>query len=482
MSSYLENTEPPMTSNEVFERQYSASFKSKYGPLRSEENDHELLYTNPLPHPYSVTERVDCTKHPICTIDPPGCEDADDGWRTFVENGNLYLDLHNSDPTEWITPHSNLWNDIVARVVTAYPSNRPPIHMMPHEIMNRASLMDNEYGNIKNAITIRTQIDQTTYKPIGAVKLLFTTIRVASTHKYSYQQAAKMIESDNMIATGLKISKALTQLRAKTTLGVKLNEVTNSYPVFTGENSEPMLYQSTPEETSMKQMVAEFAIFANSFVGEYLKIHLHGLGIFRTCNASEWLQTLKKDIGGQEMLNKIIIEGIQADYLSKNASHDLVGMPEYCHFTSPLRRLADCVCHYLLKHIHLQNTIPFSNKQLDDYATNCFTFTKKIKNVQFDDLKFRFIQTINNMLNTTGNPVNISYFISSYTGLFLNLIICRIDYHKVQISYTLRIKKYNYTGSKNTYSLPITRVCCPGKFDQGSIPELDYAILKHYSL
>ena len=86
------------------------------------------------------------------------------------------------------------------------------------------------------------------------------------------------------------------------------------------------------------------------------------------------------------------------------------------------------------------------------------------------------------MLNTTGNPVNISYFISSYTGLFLNLIICRIDHHKVQISYTLRIKKYNYIGSKNTYSLPITRVCCPGKFDQGSIPELDDALLNHYSL
>ena len=34
----------------------------------------------------------------------------------------------------------------------------------------------------------------------------------------------------------------------------------------------------------MKQMIAEFAIFANSFVGEYLKINLN-TGIFRTCNA-----------------------------------------------------------------------------------------------------------------------------------------------------------------------------------------------------
>ena len=34
--------------------------------------------------------------------------------------------------------------------------------------------------------------------------------------------------------------------------------------------------------------------------------------------------------------------------------NDLVSMPEYAHFTSPIRRMSDCVCHYLLKFIYLR--------------------------------------------------------------------------------------------------------------------------------
>ncbi len=79
-------------------------------------------------------------------------------------------------------------------------------------------------------------------------------------------------------------------------------------------------------------MIAEFAIFANSFVGEYLKIHLN-TGIFRTCVAKEWLDSIQTSISSEEMLQEIITNGIKADYISNIQSHDLVGIPEYCHFT-----------------------------------------------------------------------------------------------------------------------------------------------------
>ena len=56
----------------------------------------------------------------------------------------------------------------------------------------------------------------------------------------------------------------------------------------------------------------------------------------------------------------------------------------------------------------------------------------------------------------------------------LNIIINKINDHDIYISYTLRIlnmkKEYN---SKQYLTLKITKVNLPGKFDQGSIPELD---------
>ena len=156
----------------------------------------------------------------------------------------------------------------------------------------------------------------------------------------------------------------------------------------------------------------------------------------------------------------------------------MVGAPEYTHFTSPIRRLSDCVCHYLLKYIHLKNTtnnlpVPFSNDQLKKYSDDCLKLTKVTKNIQYKDTKFRLIQTMNEML-LTNDTIDIVYYVTSYTGMFLNIIINKINEHTVYLSYTLRIadiqSEYTFKEEKQ---MTITEVNCIGKFDEGSIPELD---------
>ena len=67
--------------------------------------------------------------------------------------------------------------------------------------------------------------------------------------------------------------------------------------------------------------------------------------------------------------------------MSNAESHGLVGIPEYCHFTSPIRRVADCICHFLLKYIHLTPNVdcPFGENELVTLANLCLITTKKIK-------------------------------------------------------------------------------------------------------
>jgi len=465
--------------NKVYEDNYTNIVEPKYGNKRDVTKD-EILTSNILfSHPYSIskTERIDLTSYETYSIDPIGCKDADDAFSVYSENDKLYFAIHIADPTEYIDLDSNLWKDIVKRTTTKYPSNRAPIHMMPDQVLELSSLQGTQEGNTKNAITVLSEINSTTYEPINEIKLLFTTIFVKKENAFSYNSASVVCDEMNAFNIGLKISETLKVRRSSITKGIKLNEVSTAYPIY--EDNHVYLYEDTMQERLMKQMIAEFAIFANSFVGEYLKINLN-TGIFRTCNASEWLQTVYNEISGEELLQEIITNGIRADYMANIESHDLVGMPEYCHFTSPIRRLSDCVCHYLLKYIkfkHKNYNIPFSEQELDQLATKCMKMTRFEKKNQYLDIKFRLLQVMANMI-FENKKIDIEYYITGYSGLFLNIIICNINRFHVHMSYTLRVRDYvNNINPKEKHSLIVTHVNCFTNYDENTIPELDAYIL-----
>jgi len=461
--------------NQVYEDNYTKIVEPKYGNKRDVTKDEILTSNISNNHPYSITktERVDMTSYETYSIDPIGCKDADDAFSIYSENDKLYFAIHIADPTEYIDLQSNLWKDIVLRTTTKYPSNRAPIHMMPNQVLELSSLQGTKEGNTKNTITVLSEINSTTYEPINEIKLLFTTIFVKKGNAFSYNSASVVCDEMNAFNIGLKISESLKSKRSLKTKGIKLNQVSTAYPIY--EDNHVYLYEDTMQERLMKQMIAEFAIFANSFVGEYLKINLN-TGIFRTCNANEWLQTVYNEISGEELLQEIITNGIRADYMANIASHDLVGMPEYCHFTSPIRRLSDCVCHYLLKYIYFKDknyNIPFSEQELDQLSTRCMKTTRFEKKNQYLDIKFRLLQVMANMI-FENKKIHIEYYITGYSGLFLNIIICNIDHFHVHMSYTLRIRNYSKViNPKYKLSLIVTRVNCFTNYDENTIPELD---------
>ena len=144
---------------------YDLHVNPLYGPARNTEEDTLLINKNMLPHTYNINDRIDMTDINTYSIDPDGCEDADDAFSVYKKEEELFLAIHIADPTEYINIESSLWNNIEQRIVTKYPSNKSPIHMMPKEIVDRSSLMVNQYGNIKSAITIVTKINNKTHHP-----------------------------------------------------------------------------------------------------------------------------------------------------------------------------------------------------------------------------------------------------------------------------------------------------------------------------
>jgi len=470
--------------NDLFETNYTKYIEPIYWQLS---NPIEFTDFSLNTHKYKINNsyRCDMTNLNIFSIDPPGCKDADDAFSIYYQNKNniklLYLIIHIADPTEYIDISSNLWKNICERVTTKYLSNRPSIPMMPNKILELSSLMTNSTSEIKKSISIKCEIDQNTFLPIGEIKLYFSKINVSQGNSYTYEEAGKLSNIKREFKLGLKISEALKKRRQVKTKGTKLSEINIAYPVFKDNNI--FLYEDDINEKKMKQMIGEFAIFANSFVGEYLKININS-GIFRTCDANEWLNTIHSNISGEDMLKEIITNGIKADYLSTVQSHDLVGSPEYCHFTSPIRRVTDCVCHYLLKYVYFKNNkiknieVPFNPKELEKLALKCNTISKKDRKNNFLDNKFRLLQVMANMISRN-EFINIEFYITGYSGLFLNIIINKINYYNVHMSYTIRIKNYNKEiNEKTCHLLIIKKVNCFIKYDENTIPELEEYILQ----
>ena len=175
--------------SKIYEQNYSKFIEPVYGKRRQEKYD-KILEKDINFHSFTIKNRINMEHINAYTIDPDGCEDADDAFSVYENADKIYLAIHIADPTEYIPIKSDIWKDILKRITTKYPSNREPIHMMPKKILELSSLQENSYGSTKNSITILTEICKKSYLPSNNIKLLFTTINVKNTNKYSYKNAS----------------------------------------------------------------------------------------------------------------------------------------------------------------------------------------------------------------------------------------------------------------------------------------------------
>ena len=91
-----------MNENKNYEINYTHYIENLYRP--KENVDLNFLFeNNKLPHNYSIPNRIDLTHLDVFSIDPEGCEDADDAFSIYKEKEVLYLAIHIADPTEYIS-------------------------------------------------------------------------------------------------------------------------------------------------------------------------------------------------------------------------------------------------------------------------------------------------------------------------------------------------------------------------------------------
>ena len=406
-------------------------------------------YTLNLDKTYGlIDKRIDYTHLKIYSIDPLNCTDADDAFSIYKDNDYLHLIIHIADPTSYFNPNDEIFNDIISNGTTIYLSNKEPDHLFPDNILNKSSLTD----GIKNVISIHTILiyEDNIYK-IKNSTIEFCIINCSNGKRFTYEQAAEEIYIDNILLLGLDISEFLKNKR-------NINEDLIFVIPKVIEN-EVVLKPDTKEVIMMKNMIAEFAIHANT---------IFALGLD---DDNLFLRSLKINTTYTILsIEYLIKEGISAKYINDKVSHDLIGS-YYTHSTSPLRRTSDCIVHFLLKAKYLQIDSPFSNDELKIYANKLNIRTKEMKNIQFKDIKLRTFQWIAEELECRLNSIKITVKFICYKVPFLNLMINKIDNMNVNIPYTIKRKEYNQDII--IININITKINLYNKFDEGTLPEID---------
>lgn len=408
-------------------------------------------------------------RSPVYTVDPEGCTDADDGFSISDYGNKLFLSIHIADPTDYISISSNLWKDIRKRGVTCYPSNTEPIHLLPSEILRQCTLRpnDGETRSFRKTISISLEIDRKTFLPKDyREKLFFRTIEVEKKNTFTYEEASET----SLMDLGIKIAEAIERKRGS------IGSVLNSEPVTTIKYIDglPILKKDTEKVRRVKNMIAQFAIYANSFIGEYLSKNLDELGIFRTCDATD----LEGGTSKSDLLNSIVKDGIQADYKHVPESHDLVGIEKYSHFTSPMRRVSDMYVHYLLKYIYLKKNdvlgdkimVPFEKEELRMVSEECHIISKMNRKINREDTKFRLIQYM-----FFNKPVEISVKFTNYIKeRFFNCMITKINGFDVALSITFKVTRCEVIpwNQYREFKTTIANIFPFKKFDSDIFPSL----------
>ena len=234
-------------------------------------------------------------------------------------------------------------------------------------------------------------------------------------------------------------------------------------------------------KSNQKKMIAKFAIMTNNYVGYVLKAYypLNHI-IFRNCNFEN-----NKNIENIDtfaiFIEYIMNNAVTANYSNTNSNHDLLKVDEYLHMTSPLRRASDCIIHYLLKHSFLNYAgAPFSENEIKKMIEQSNVVNKSLKKLQFRDMKFRMLQTMEETLHLNiSKSFTIEFYIFSHLKPYLNIVIHKIDNDSSYLSLTLKRPKIEYVDENlinKKLSCTITKINCCNYYDEGSLPELDTVI------
>ena len=339
----------------------------------------------PPPPPDDEPDRVDLSDLFAFTIDPEEAKDFDDALSLRREEDGVTAWVHIADVSAYIPAGSPLDHDAGERGFSVYVPGRVEA-MLPEDLSNDACSLRPHVE--RRCVTVEIPFD----RALVPGEARFYRSRIVSRERLTYGHAQAILagheRADDEVTESLRLAEEVTAALRKRrydrgALRIETGEVTFA---FDGEGGVERAWIET--EPLAHMLVEELMIAANEAVAgllagrgrevvyrvheqpdpqsvELLLAKLADLEVptppapetLRPAAAAELAARVSTTVSryveqsgrGREAYPPLVLRALkQARYDPRNLGHSGLASRAYCHFTSPIRRYPDLLCHRAL--------------------------------------------------------------------------------------------------------------------------------------
>lgn len=348
-----------------------------------------------------TARRLDLRGEPIFTIDGADTKDIDDAISISKTDSGYKLGVHIADVSHYVKKGSKLDDEAFYRGTSIYYADRV-VPMLPKELSN-------------GICSLNPNVDRLAFSCLMEVsasgKLLsyrFEKSVIRSRVKGVYSEVNKILDgtADDAIKEKyarvierIPIMRELAEILEKNRIDRGAPEIDTVEPKIITDENGICIDVKARDRGVAERIIEEFMLMANNSAASLAmkekipfvyRVHeappaeklvtlnetltalgVNPEGITERSTAADLAKTLRdnKDSEKAEVINRIILRTMmKARYCEEPLGHYGLVMPEYAHFTSPIRRYADLSIHRILTDFVYALSVEKINKKYQKFA------------------------------------------------------------------------------------------------------------------
>ena len=326
--------------------------------------------------------REDIRDLPLVTIDGEDARDFDDAVWCEAVRGGWRLIVAIADVATYVSPDSALDREAQHRGTSVYFPNRV-LPMLPEALSNGLCSLNPQVDRLCLACEMRVSKDGKVTRSRFFEGLMRSSARLTYTKVAAYLANPAASHEAEVRALGTQLTQLHDVFRALHQARLQRGALDFDVPelkVRFGANGRiAALVEYTRNDAH--RVIEECMIAANVQAARFLKKHhlptlfrvhgqpeedrlqllrqfLQGFGIHlpvdRDLESKDFSAVLQRVVGSEEahLIETVVVRSLpQAVYQPANIGHFGLALPEYAHFTSPIRRYPDLMVHRGIRHV-----------------------------------------------------------------------------------------------------------------------------------